>query len=186
LRDRCCRLAHAETDLDYSRRFACENSVEIERRRFKRDAEARQQRFAGAPLGRRESTLAQHEAADRPAKNPHAGLGHGTRLQVESPSARSTVALPFGVVYSIVSVSTSFHFAPASIHPGSGVQASSLRMPSRVTRQTAISLLQRVPQTSAVTSRWRSGASCGSVGSSTRRFVVRCTSVKVVVSPTVV
>src|SRR6266705_138379 len=88
-----------------------------------------------------------------------------------------------GPAYSKLSVAVSFHFATASVQAEPGDQTSSLRIPSRVTLQTATSLVHRVSQMSAVTRCWRSGASCGSVGRSIRRLVVRCSSVKIVLSP---
>ena len=144
-----------------------EDEIEIERRRRERNAETRQQCFACALLRRRESALAQHEAAYGSAKRSRARFGHCTRFQPGSLSFRSivpAVVAPF-TLYSSARVSASFHLAVASAQPFA-FHTSSLRRLSGVIRQMAISLLHCVWHTSAVTSRCRSGESCGSVGSS--------------------
>src|SRR5438477_6680356 len=111
---------------------------------------------------------------------------HGTRFQTGSSSFFSALPGPSTPTYSKLKVAASFHLATASVHAAPGDHESSLRTPSRLTRHTAISLLHWTSQISAVTRRWRSGASCGSVGNSKRRLVVLCSRVNVVASPAVV
>src|SRR5439155_23075568 len=111
--------------------------------------------------------------------------GRAIRFQAVSLSFRSSVAEspPLPRLYSIANVSASFHRAEASLQDRSGDHANSLTIASLLTRHTAISWVQRAPHTSAVTNRWRSGESRGSVGSSKRRLLVRSTNVKLVLSP---
>ena len=145
LRDGGCRLAHAEADLQDPRGLAAEDEIEIERRRREGNAETRQQRFARALLRRRESALAQHEAPYGSAERTRARFVHCTRFQLGSLNFRSTVAAAVApsTLYSIASVSGSFHLAVASAQP-LAFHTSSLRRLSGVIRQMAISLLHCV------------------------------------------
>src|SRR5579864_4707412 len=106
-------LAHAESNFQNSRGFASKNRVKIEWHRLKWNAKSRQQCFAGTLLRCGVSALAQHETADRTSERRHARLCHRIRFHLESPRGSSIFSLPLKVVYSIESVSASFHFASA-------------------------------------------------------------------------
>src|SRR6266446_5496505 len=110
-----------------------------------------------------------------------------TRFHVGSVRFRSTMAalpVPEGV-YSIASVFASFQDAATSDQLSPAVHTSSFTSDSGATRHTAIWLIHRFGQTSAVTMCKRSGESWGSAGRSKRRFVVRARMIKLIDSPAV-
>ena len=63
-RDRGRRFPHAEANFQDLRARPAENASEVQRGRRKRNAETRKQRLVSAPLRRRKSSLAQHEASN--------------------------------------------------------------------------------------------------------------------------
>jgi hypothetical protein len=60
----CSRFAHAESDLQYARRAATEDEIEIDESGRIFDAESRQQRVVGAALRVGDAPLPQDVAAD--------------------------------------------------------------------------------------------------------------------------
>ena len=106
-----------------------------------------------ARLRGRHAALAQHEAAHRPPQIGAVVLRSRSLADVRSGASRARRACDPAVrglssppcVYWIASVSAaSFHFSVTSVQAAAGFHASTLRMPSRATRHTVISLSQPV------------------------------------------